>query len=204
MFTAIYARVSSKRQETKSQEADLLAVQAKIESEGGTCRFFREKISGLTAGCDRPVWSKLWGHVERGEVDKIVVWRLDRLGRLPGEMILLLDDLQARGVALQSVRDGFDPSTPAGKLLRNILASFAGYETEVRSERQRAGIEAKRQANGGKCPWGGRKPGSPNKSTLEKIIEVHRMRQDGKKIAEIARLLSLSRPTVYSLLAKGN
>ena len=104
-------------------------------------------------------------------MQRIVVWRLDRLGRLAGATIQLLDELEAKGIAFLSVRDGFDPSTPAGRLTRNVLASVAQFETEVRTERQRAGIERGAE-NGGKCPWGGRKAGVPNKGTAEKIVAV--------------------------------
>ena len=200
MFVAIYMRVSSSRQETKSQEADLLAYKAVAEARGDEVRVYREKRSGTTF--DRPEWQKLWTAVGSGQVQRIVVWRLDRLGRLAGATIQLLDELEAKGVGFLSIRDGFDPSTPAGRLTRNVLASVAQFETEVRSERQRAGIEAKRNKETGKCPWGGRKAGVPNKSTEEKIAVVSQLRDQGKRIAEIARIVGMTRQSVYRLLAK--
>jgi len=193
MFTALYPRVSSDRQETKSQEADLMAYKAALEGRGEEVRVYREKRTGTNY--DRPEWQKLWGAVQTGQVQRIVCWRLDRLGRLAGATIQLLDELEAKGVAFLSIRDGFDPSTPAGRLTRNVLASVAQFETEVRSERQRAGIEAKRAENGGKCPWGGRKAGLPNKSTMEKIGVVHQLKGQGKSIAEIGRVVGLTRQT---------
>src|SRR5262249_47553946 len=80
MFTAIYMRVSSNRQETRSQEADLLAFKAAIDAKGEQVRIFREKRTGTNY--DRPEWQKLWAQVQTGQVQRIVVWRLDRLGRL--------------------------------------------------------------------------------------------------------------------------
>lgn len=198
MLTAIYMRVSSSRQETKSQEADLLSYKAVAEARGDEVRVYREKRSGTTF--DRPEWQKLWAAVSSGQVRRIVVWRLDRLGRLAGATIQLLDELEAKGVGFLSIRDGFDPSTPAGRLTRNVLASVAQFETEVRSERQRAGIEAKRDKETGKCPWGGRKAGVPNKSTVEKVSVVNQLRDQGKNIAEIARIVGVTRQTVYRLL----
>jgi DNA invertase Pin-like site-specific DNA recombinase len=198
MFTAIYFRVSSDRQEMKSQEADLLGYKAAVEARGEEVRLFRDKRSGTNF--NRPEWQRLWAAVQAGEVQRIVCWRLDRLGRLAGATIQLLDELEAKGVAFLSIRDGFDPSTPAGRLTRNVLASVAQFETEVRSERQRAGIEAKRAENGGKCPWGGRKAGIPNKATAEKIAVVRDLRGQGRNIAEIARIVELTRQTVYRIL----
>lgn len=83
----------------------------------------------------------------------------------------------------------------------NIAASVAQFETEVRSDRQRAGIEAAREANGGKCPWGGRKAGVPNKATVEKIAVVRQLREQGRSIAEIARVVGIAGQTAYRLLA---
>lgn len=202
MFTAIYMRVSSDRQETRSQEADLMGYKATLEARGEEVRVYREKRTGTNY--DRPEWQKLWGEVQTGQVQRIVVWRLDRLGRLAGATIQLLDDLEAKGVAFLSIRDGFDPSTPAGRLTRNVLASVAQFETEVRSERQRAGIEARRDPKTDKCPWGGRKAGAPNKATLEKIPVVRQMHKQGKPIAEIGRVVGLTRQTVYRLLIADN
>ena len=102
---------------------------------------------------------------------------------MAGETIQLLDELEAKRVSFLSIRDGFDPSTPAGRLTRNVLASVAQFETEIRKERQMAGIEAVRQQNGGKCTWGGRQAGVPNKSTQEKIGVVRQLRSEGKPIA---------------------
>jgi DNA invertase Pin-like site-specific DNA recombinase len=198
MFTAIYMRVSSNQQETRSQEADLLAYKSAVEARGEEVRVFREKAPGTNY--NRPAWEKLWSAVQTKKVQRIVVWRLDRLGRMAGETIRFLDDLEANGVGFLSIRDGFDPVTPAGRLTRNVLASVAQFETEVRSERQRAGIDARRAENNGKCPWGGRKAGIPNKATQEKIVVVRQLHEQGKKIAEIARIVGVTRQTVYRLL----
>src|SRR5271155_4748427 len=97
MFTAIYMRVSSNRQETKSQEADLLGYKAGLEQRGLEVRVYREKATGTNY--ERPEWQRLWSAVQSGSVSQIVVWRLDRLGRLAGQTIQLLDELEAKGVA---------------------------------------------------------------------------------------------------------
>jgi len=199
-YTALYLRVSSNRQETKSQKADLLAHKTASEARGEEVRIFEEKGTGTNY--DRKEWQRLWNEVQTGNVARIVVWRLDRLGRLAGQTIQLLDELEKKGVAFFSIRDGFDPSTPAGRLTRNVLASVAQFETEVRSERQRAGIEAVRAANNGVCPWGGRKAGSANKGTAEKVAVVKQLREQGKAIAEISRIVGLGRQSIYRLLGE--
>jgi DNA invertase Pin-like site-specific DNA recombinase len=198
MFDALYMRVSSNRQETKCQEADLMAFKAAAEAKGTEVRVYREKSTGTNY--QRPQWQKLWAEVVAGKVKRIVVWRLDRLGRLAGATIQLLDNLEAKGVAFLSIRDGFNPSTSAGRLTRNVLASVAEFETEIRKERQMAGIAAVKEEHGGKCPWGGRKAGVPNKATTEKVDIVLQLRGEGRPIAFIARTVGLTRQTIYRLL----
>jgi DNA invertase Pin-like site-specific DNA recombinase len=127
---------------------------------------------------------------------------LDRLGRTAGETIRLLDELEAKGIGFISLRDGFDPSTPSGRLQRNILASVAQFETEIRKERQFNGIAAARAANGGKCPWGGRKAGSRITLTTEKEALARKLKKEGQSVASIARNLGLARKTVYVALAR--
>ena len=91
----------------------------------------------------RPEMERLERDVRSGAVATIVVWRLDRLGRTALETLSFLEQLEATGVEFISIRDGFDASSPTGRLLRTILAAFAEYEREVMSERIRAGIATK-------------------------------------------------------------
>lgn len=192
---ATYLRVSTKRQDTRSQEAEL---RAWAQSQAEPVEWYRDKATGTNF--NRPGWKRLWADVLAGKVTKVVVWRLDRLGRTVRELVNTFEELDARKVGFLSLRDGFDPSTPAGRLTRNVLASVAQFETEVRSERQQAGIDAAREANGGVCPWGGREPGKPNKATLAKADVVRQLHAQDKPIAEIARAVGLTRQTVYRLL----
>jgi DNA invertase Pin-like site-specific DNA recombinase len=132
-----------------------------------------------------------------GRVGTVAVWRLDRLGRTAKGLTALFDDLRAANVNLVSLKDGLDLSTPAGRLMANVLASVAAYETEVRKERQAAGIAAAR-AKGKR--WGGRIKGQRAKVTGEQIAAARKMKEEGTPVARIARLLGLSRPTVYGML----
>ncbi len=126
-----------------------------------------------------------------------MVWRLDRLGRTASGLTALFDALQARGVGLVSLKDGLDLSTPAGRLMANVLASAAAYENEVRSERVLAGQSAARAA--GKR-WGGSAKGRRIKVTREQVQSIQRLKGQGQKVAVIARATGLSRPTIYSVL----
>src|SRR5690349_8860419 len=96
--TAIYGRVSSKRQDLASQIPDLERWAAAQDEEA---LWFKDKFTGKSL--DRPGWRKLWAAVERGEVSRVVVWRLDRLGRTAAGLTKLFVELQERKVGLVSL-----------------------------------------------------------------------------------------------------
>jgi DNA invertase Pin-like site-specific DNA recombinase len=146
---------------------------------------------------DRPGWNRLIEDVRNGKVSAVVCWRLDRLGRTAKGLTALFSELAERRVNLVSLRDGIDLNTPAGRLMANVLASVAQYETEIRAERVLAG-QAKARAEG--KTWGGSAKGRRLKVTEEQISVIRRMKGEGKTVAAIARATSLTRPTVYSYL----
>jgi DNA invertase Pin-like site-specific DNA recombinase len=178
----------------------LRAWAAQQESKGETVVWFKDKATGTNY--NRKDWQRLEADLNAGKVSRLVVWRLDRLGRTAGETIQLLDSLEAKGIGFMSLRDGFDPSTPSGRLQRNILASVAQFETEIRKERQLAGIAAKRAENDGKCPWGGRKAGTRITLTEEKEALARKLKNEGHSVASIARNLGIARKTVYVALGR--
>jgi DNA invertase Pin-like site-specific DNA recombinase len=200
MATAIYRRVSSVQQTTAAQDTDLNAYRAGLVAKGETVLEFEDHFTGKTL--NRPGWSKLWQTVLAGQVDKIIVWRLDRLGRTVSGLSHLFEEITAREVTLISLRDCIDLSTAAGRLMCHVLASVAAYETEIRSERQLAGIAAA-QADikaGRRRRYGsGRKPGLSIAPAVQQAIRA--MKEQGKPITEIAAVTRLSRPTIYKVLA---
>lgn len=192
MNTAIYLRVSTTGKDSASQEPDLERWAAANATES---KWYPDYFSGKTM--DRPGWARLEADMRAGKVDRIVVWRLDRLGRTAGGLTALFVEMQKRGVELVSVREGLELSTSAGRLMADLFASVALYETEVRAEPILAGQKTAR-AKGKK--WGGSKPGRPLKVTPEDRELALRLKSEGKKIAAIARAVGLSRNTVYKIL----
>jgi DNA invertase Pin-like site-specific DNA recombinase len=193
---AVYVRVSSKQQDTKSQKPDL---QRWVEAyaDGSPVKWYSDTFTGKTM--ERKGWKALEADVEAGRVAKIVVWRLDRLGRTASGLTKLFDHLTARKVSLVSIKDGLDLATPAGRLMANVLASVAQYETEVRAERVLAGLAVAR-AKGVKL--GGSMKGRRITVTQEQVASVIRNHREGMKPARNARAVGLSRPTVYRLIAE--
>ena len=192
-ITALYTRVSGRSQDTRSQVPDLK--RWAVDHKDDTIQWFRDKLTGKTM--DRPGFQKLLAAVEAGKVARIVVWRLDRLGRTAKGLTALFEDLTRRHVDLVSLKDGLVLATPAGRLIANVLASVAAYETEVRAERIRAGQAAARAS--GKV-WGGSPPGRRLKVTEEQESTVHRLKGEGHGVTTIARATGLSRPTIYRVL----
>jgi DNA invertase Pin-like site-specific DNA recombinase len=190
---AIYLRVSTQNQDTKSQEDDL---DKHAASQPGRVSIYKDKSTGKTM--DRPGWNKLRAAMERGELSSIVVWRLDRLGRTAKGLTTLFEELRERKINLVSIKDGIDLNTTAGRLIANVLASVAQYETEVRAERVLAG-QAVARKNGKR--WGGSKKGRRIKVKEEQVKMIRRMGKEGDGITTIAKTTGLSRPTVYKYLA---
>jgi DNA invertase Pin-like site-specific DNA recombinase len=194
---AIYIRVSSRQQDTRSQEPDL---QRWADAYADVpVKWYSDKFTGKTM--DRPGWNRLEADMAAGKISKIVVWRLDRLGRTAAGLTALFEDLQRRRIGFESIRDKVDLSTAAGRLMANVLASVAAYENEVRSERIRAG-QAVAMANGKR--WGGSRMGRRVKVTIEQAHAIHRLKDEGQKVTAIARATGLSRPTIYKVLGTGS
>lgn len=190
--TAIYIRVSTSQQHTESQEPDLKKFAGQAE---GEVVWYSDKASGKNM--DRPGWSKLMAELRAGNISSIACWRLDRLGRTAKGLTALFAELIDRKVNLVSLRDGIDLNTSAGRLMANVLASVAQFETEIRAERVLAG-QAVAKANG--KHWGGSEKGRRLYVTDEQLATIKRMKDEGAKAISIARATGLTRQTIYQYL----
>ncbi|WP_420898893.1 recombinase family protein [Cryobacterium glaciale] len=101
---------------------------------------FADVTSGSRTAIFRPGMKKLLDYAKPG--DTVVVWRVDRLGRSLIDVLNTVKLLRERDVQVKSVSDGIDPSTTSGRLMLNMLATLAGYERELITERVNAGITA--------------------------------------------------------------
>lgn len=193
-LTAIYVRVSHRDQSHASQLPDL---ERWVEAHDGRVEWYKDTFTGKTM--NRPGMDRLLDALRSGRLSRIVVWRLDRLGRTTKGLCQLFDELREQRVDLVSIKDGFSLDSPAGRLHARILASVAEYETEIRAERVAAGQAVARKK--GKT-WGGSKKGWRWKVSDDQVVAIHEMRGAGKPIAQIARVTGLSRPTIYRVLAE--
>lgn len=132
-----YARVSTDEQDIALQEDAL--------NKHGVDHIFWEKMTG--ARMDRPQLARCIKVCRKG--DKIVVWKLDRLGRSTVGLIEAVEALEAKGIQLISIQDHIDTTTAMGKFFFTIMAAIAQLERDMISERTKAGVAAYK-ARGGK------------------------------------------------------
>lgn len=174
-----YARVSTVGQSLEVQLEQLAAA--------GCEKVFSEKFTGTTTE-GRGQLEEALAWVREGDV--LIVCRLDRLARSIIDLRAIIDKLNAKRVGFRCIQQGaIDTTTSEGRLLLNILASFAEFETDIRKERQADGI-AKAKAAG---VYRGRPP------SIE-ASQITSMKAEGLGATEIARRLKIGRASVYRVL----
>jgi DNA invertase Pin-like site-specific DNA recombinase len=114
---------------------------------------------------------------------------LDRLGRSVKGLVDLVNELQTQKVHFQSITDGIDNKTTAGRFFFHVMASLAQMERELIIERTRAGLEAARRQ--------GRVGGRKRQMTDGKIQAARKLLASGTPPREVAHSLSVSIPTLY-------
>lgn len=194
MTLRLYERVSTVKQNLDAQHPDLEHYATRFPD----AVWYTDRFTGRTL--DRPRWSSLEHDLRPG--DTVVIWRLDRLGRTARGLMNLFEQFEAKGVRLVSLRDGIDttpPVSPTTRLLLNMLASIAQFETEIRAERIAAGI-AERKRKGTYRPSPGRRSGACHKTTPEVRKSIRDLKAAGNSAASIARTLGLARNTVGAVL----
>jgi site-specific DNA recombinase len=158
---AIYTRKSTEEgldQEFNSLDAQREAGEAFIQSqrrEGWIALPERYDDGGFTgANMDRPALTQLLHAVEVGEVDCVVVYKVDRLSRSLLDFTRMLSVFEKHNVSFVAVTQQFNTSTSLGRLTLNILLSFAQFERELISERTRDKMSAARRKGKwvGGCP----------------------------------------------------
>jgi DNA invertase Pin-like site-specific DNA recombinase len=190
MKTALYARVSTvdKGQDPKMQLRELREY---CQRRGWTITSEYVDVGVSGSKDSRPELNKLMADAKQRRFDAILCWKLDRFGRSLKHLVSALGEVEALGVAFVSLRDSFDLTTPARRLMFNMVASFAEFERDLIRERVKAGI-ANRRAKGFRV---GRKPFSIDSAKLRAL------RSEGRTIREIAMSLGCSRSLVHKTLS---
>ena len=183
-----YIRISTQDQNYNLQEDALNKL--------GCEMIFKETVSG--AKKERPQLKKLLEQIRKGDV--VVVYKLDRLGRSLKHLLEIVEVLNSKNVALQSLHDNIDTTTPQGRLFFNISASFAEFEKDLIRERTKAGLEAARERG----KKGGRRKGLSKEAQQKAIIAENYYNEGIKSVNEIAADLKISKMTLYKYLRERN
>jgi DNA invertase Pin-like site-specific DNA recombinase len=161
---AVYCRVSSDErldQSFNSIDAQREAGRAYIHSqraEGWIPVGDHFEDGGYSGGnMERPALRRLLADIEHGKVDVVVVYKIDRLSRSLSDFARMVEVFDRRGVSFVSVTQQFNTTTSMGRLMLNVLLSFAQFEREVTGERIRDKIAASKKKGmwmGGPLPLG--------------------------------------------------
>ncbi len=130
---AIYARVSTNGQSVTNQLRELRQV-AKRQGWKVVGEFMDRGVSGAKGRAHRPQFDKLCQAATRREIDLIMSWSVDRLGRSLQHLVTFLGEIHAKGVDLYLHQQGVDTSTPAGKALFQMCGVFAEFERAMIQE----------------------------------------------------------------------
>ncbi|OBB73656.1 recombinase family protein [Mycobacterium sp. 852014-52144_SCH5372336] len=176
-----YARVSTADQN--------MALQLDALREAGVDRVFSDQgVSGSISA--RPGLDACLDHLREGDV--LIVWKLDRLGRNTQHVLAVVEDLMSRGIGFRSITEGLHTEGAMGKAMLTIMAAFAQLERDTMIERTRAGLAA--------AAANGRKGGRPRKVDDAAAAKARSMKEKGINATDIAKILGVSRATVYRYL----
>lgn len=198
---AIYARQSV-------DKADSLSIRGQIDlcrqKAGKEAQIYQDKgYSGKNT--NRPAFQRMMEDVERGQIRKIIVYRLDRFSRSIADFGRLWEVLKRHDVEFVSINETFDTSTPMGRAMLNIIMVFAQLERETTAERVRDNYYQRAKLGawpGGPAPYGfdiGKLPGPdgnllpgllPNEQApvVERIFQDYAM--EGASLGSVARALN--------------
>ena len=154
-------------------------------------KVFEETASG--GRWERPMLHDMLGQLREGDV--VIVWKLDRLSRSLKDLLAIIDRIDKAKAGFKSLTEAIDTTTPAGRMMMQMVGSFAEFEREMIRERTKAGLEAARKEG----RVGGRRPKlRPNqrKDVADNILS-------GRKTgADMARLYNISEATVSRIVGE--
>lgn len=183
-----YARVSTKGQ---ARDGNSLEVQTQLLKDAGAKQIFYDSFTGTKV--QRPEFDKLTSNLSSG--DTLIVTKLDRFARSASQGGQMIESLINRGVTVHILNLGVMDNTPTGKLIRNVMLSFAEFERDMIVERTQEGKAIAREK-------GVRVDGRPKlKVSQEKFSELFEEQQKGNiTVNDACDLLRVSRSSWYNLV----
>src|SRR5262245_37544547 len=188
MKAALYARISTRDQHSILMQLDAMRQYAQVRGWQIVAEI-EEAESGKKH--DRAGRERIMRLARSGQINVVLVWKLNRWGRSSADLLMSLDDLQAHQVSFVSLSEQLDLTSPAGRMMAGILAVFAQFEREIIVENVKAGIEAYRKKHG---KWG-RTPTAKVKK--EKALQL---KAEGQTVEQICKEPQISRASYYRLV----
>jgi len=199
----IYSRVSSEgnRQDTERQTNELKEYANKMGYE--LVGVYEEKVSGFKKNEDRPIFSRMLEEIEKGTIDKVLVWELSRIGRSVIQSlqnIQLLTDkkvsIYIKNFNLETLNDDKTPNS-LSMFMVQILFSVANMEAQLTKSRMVSGYR-NHIKNGGKV---GRKSGSieTEEETIQKHSDILKLLKKKLSIRQISGLTNKSTNTILKV-----
>ena len=179
-----YSRVSKGDEQNNKLQLRGFKI-AKVE------KVFEETASG--GRWDRPILHNMLDQLREGDI--VIVWKLDRLSRSLKDLLVIIERIKKAGAGFKSLTESIDTTTPAGRMMMQMVGSFAEFEREMIRERTKAGLEAARKEG----RIGGRKP-KLNKNQREDIAD--NVLSERKSGADMARLYKVSEATISRIVAQ--
>lgn len=177
-----YARVSSRNQ---AKDGNSIEAQTEALAAAGAMEVFTDVYTGITT--DRPELDCLLKALRPG--DTLVVTKLDRIARSVQQGITLIDDLVEKGVRINVLNMGLMDNSPTGRLIRNVMLSFAEFERDMIMQRTREGKEVARTK-------AGYKEGRPKKYTVVQLDHAMDLLDSGNSYSQVEKMTGISKPTL--------
>lgn len=176
---AIYARVSTRGQEPRTQLRELRSYARRRQ-----LRVAYELVDQESGANEkRPKLDKLMDLARKRKVDVVLVWKFDRFARSTKQLVTALEEFRELGIDFISYTENVDTSTPAGKALFTMVSAFAEFERDLNRERVKAGLHRARAE--------GAVLGRPALDE-DLVAQVRKLRRDGSSIRAIAKETGLS------------
>ena len=210
MKCAIYTRVSTDNQaevEFNSCEAQEAKIKSFIQSQENMEIFKVYSDLGFTgANINRPALTEMLQDIRERRINLVISYKIDQLTRSPKDFYQLIELFDKCGVDFISVTERFDTSTPSGRLLRNIMLTFAQFERELASERTKDKMLQRAQKgmwNGGLVPFGYKAENKKliiNEDDAKSVRSIYESYITGDPIAKISKVVGLSKSRIFTIL----
>ena len=201
---ALYARVSSEEQrDSQTIQTQIATAKKWLELQGLMEKslevddfYLDDGVSGTIPLADRPAGNRLLEAASAGEFSIVLVYKIDRLGRDPRDILNSAHQLDRLGVAVKSLTEDFDMSSPSGRFMFNIFAAPAGFARDTQIERSVAGTNHWAREGvwlGGIVPYGYRVEGVKKQARL--VVSNESIPSLGISEVDVVRL-------IYDMLAE--